>query len=840
MVAPVPTGASGGSFSTRALQCTQQRWNLKSTEQFPQWHLELLGLVRRQTDRNFLQGDPPPNPNITEIGDDADENAYATRKYTANQELASTHASVIYAQWTIWNENAYDIILGSVALEPIDLEYVQTTFATTSDGRAFYEWVIKHANSVNQSAQLRMKADFKKIVITIDMTAADIDNTLKIVQTMYPKIIDHPKEHTKPSITHAFNLFPKDHPDMPYLMAYKVMHETSLLPTGGWASFQDFRLDISERLACEEATRGLANFDRATQPAAFAFADRKGAKTAYKTQRTNCATCDVRNCSGTPCLIFGGKSPDTIKSPGLQNLVIAYRAFCKEKGHKTTMKGVDVPQQWWEAHKRITKRAGESRKAAAATQGEVTQASIETDPDDNYWDVLHSETICVAIDDDGVDFISQIQALSKELTQNMESTPPSPSLPPDTGIAQRHGSADISLLSPPPVFELPAQFTEDGARDVAARIPPNMQSSPLPPSPSMEMHNLGYAPSLPLQPRQLFVRPASAPPSWYPPGLPGGIANVPLASLPPPISAASAASEFLRNSATQRSRPHVDPNVTRLMSETASERHDKETAMIERDNALDRVRHLEQSTTILAQQLSSVTTNANDKEARIAKANEVAAGAISLLDMATRSKDELVVERDALAARLASKTISITSLSARLRAIADLSKKARKSSNPRMRIARAAGIIAVAYHLRAKYPKLANVITALIRAVVQASVTMTIAVSKAVVTSAASLFVAKYTATITSTPNVEVNTMVDTITSEALTLTEPHVDGDVAMPVAPVMRQYGLLFDSGCTGLLTNSTDGLLSPLTDSNKTHLTAMGKMTTKQTGIFNRTVY
>ena len=77
--------------------------------------------------------------------------------------------------------------------------------------------------------------------------------------------------------------------------------------------------------------------------------------------------------------------------------------------------------------------------------------------------------------------------------------------------------------------------------------------------------------------------------------------------------------------------------------------------MIERDNALDRVRHLEQSTTILAQQLSSVTANANDKETRIAKANEVAAGAISLLDMATRSKDELVVERDALAARLASK-----------------------------------------------------------------------------------------------------------------------------------------------------------------------------------------
>jgi hypothetical protein len=106
-----------------------------------------------------------------------------------------------------------------VALEPIDLEYVQSTFEASSNGRAFYEWVIKHANTVTQSAQLRLKADFKKIEITSDMSAADIDNVLKLVQTMYPKILDHPKEHTKPSITHAFSLFPKDHPDISYLMA---------------------------------------------------------------------------------------------------------------------------------------------------------------------------------------------------------------------------------------------------------------------------------------------------------------------------------------------------------------------------------------------------------------------------------------------------------------------------------------------------------------------------------------------------------------------------------------------------------------------------------------------
>ena len=97
----------------------------------------------------------------------------------------------------------------------IDLEYVQNTFAATSDGRAFYEWVVKHTNTVNQSAQLRLKADFKKIEITKDMSAADVDNGfLKLIQTMYPKILDHPQQHTKPSITHAFSLFPKDHPDI--------------------------------------------------------------------------------------------------------------------------------------------------------------------------------------------------------------------------------------------------------------------------------------------------------------------------------------------------------------------------------------------------------------------------------------------------------------------------------------------------------------------------------------------------------------------------------------------------------------------------------------------------
>ena len=47
-------------------------------------------------------------------------------------------------------------------------------------------------------------------------------------------------------------------------------------------------------------------------------------------------------------------------------------------------------------------------------------------------------------------------------------------------------------------------------------------------------------------------------------------------------------------------RPAVDPEVSRLTEMANIERQEKETALIERDNALGRIRHLEESTHIIA------------------------------------------------------------------------------------------------------------------------------------------------------------------------------------------------------------------------------------------------
>ena len=92
MVAPAPTGASGNRANH--VQCTQQRWNLKDRIQFPQWNLELVSLVRRQTDRNFPTSTPPSNP----LEENDDNDGVHTRKYISTQELSATHALTIYAQ----------------------------------------------------------------------------------------------------------------------------------------------------------------------------------------------------------------------------------------------------------------------------------------------------------------------------------------------------------------------------------------------------------------------------------------------------------------------------------------------------------------------------------------------------------------------------------------------------------------------------------------------------------------------------------------------------------------------------------------------------------------------
>ena len=455
MVAPAPTGASGNRANH--VQCTQQRWNLKNRIQFPQWNLELVSLVRRQTDRNFLTSTPPSNP----LEENDDNDGVHTRKYTSTQELSATHALTIYAQWTAWNETVYDIMLGSLDLQPSELTIVAALFQPTSDGLAMYKWACSFNDATSESAQLKMENHFKTIVITADMDSSRIDTVLQQIQDIYPKIKRFQYEHAadKQSITHAFNLFPQSHPDIAYIKAFQVMHEFST--DGAWKTFHDFRLDIVEKLACAEQRRGPAG---ATEGAtSFATVQQQNqqqqhsgnARKPFKTQKNNCTTCDLRLCNGSPCNVFGGGQLP--RSYRFANVVAAFRAFAKEKGYKTSMKGVEIPTAWWEAHKRIAKSARDERQhkasASSATTGNVKATTVETEPDQTYWDVLHSEVLCVAIDDDGDSYISEIQALAKTLTDNMGSEPQSPVLLPvetntDEGPPRHRTSATELLTSP--------------------------------------------------------------------------------------------------------------------------------------------------------------------------------------------------------------------------------------------------------------------------------------------------------------------------------------------------------------------------------------------------------
>ena len=50
---------SGGHKILKSVQSTKTQWNLKDLEYFSQWHLEFIGLVRRQASRYFLTSDRP-------------------------------------------------------------------------------------------------------------------------------------------------------------------------------------------------------------------------------------------------------------------------------------------------------------------------------------------------------------------------------------------------------------------------------------------------------------------------------------------------------------------------------------------------------------------------------------------------------------------------------------------------------------------------------------------------------------------------------------------------------------------------------------------------------------
>jgi hypothetical protein len=132
----LPYGSTGSRI--RGSQCQARpihktQWNLMDLDKFAQWHLELQGLSRRQTDRHFLVSERSPGQ--------VDERTSkpSTRQASKSAVGENMHASkdtIILVQCELWNETLYDILIASVSLSPSQMDHVSKSFASTSDGQA--------------------------------------------------------------------------------------------------------------------------------------------------------------------------------------------------------------------------------------------------------------------------------------------------------------------------------------------------------------------------------------------------------------------------------------------------------------------------------------------------------------------------------------------------------------------------------------------------------------------------------------------------------------------------------------------------------------------------------
>ena len=126
--------------------------------------MDLDRLIRTETSEFFIESTRPTIANLMET----DQGERSSRSTTVS---TLEDAKSALEQWDAWNARVYDIVEGSVTLSEAEINEYQSLFAKGRLGQDFYDWVIAHATSDKESAQLRYKARLNALTILSNSTS---------------------------------------------------------------------------------------------------------------------------------------------------------------------------------------------------------------------------------------------------------------------------------------------------------------------------------------------------------------------------------------------------------------------------------------------------------------------------------------------------------------------------------------------------------------------------------------------------------------------------------------------------------------------------------------------
>ncbi|KAL1528793.1 hypothetical protein AB1Y20_010118 [Prymnesium parvum] len=124
---------------------TKERWDLKDRMKFPQWHHDLVRIVKRSTTPTFL-GSQPPKLEDSVYSSEGPTTRSSARTAAENfMTHTNAHACTV-DEWMQHNTMLYDIIMASITLTEDQFIHVDQGVGQHSDGNALYEWVLTHAD----------------------------------------------------------------------------------------------------------------------------------------------------------------------------------------------------------------------------------------------------------------------------------------------------------------------------------------------------------------------------------------------------------------------------------------------------------------------------------------------------------------------------------------------------------------------------------------------------------------------------------------------------------------------------------------------------------------------
>ena len=816
MVAPKGHDHGGPLSTVNAVPYVLEKWDVSNPDAFVVWNMSLTDIVDEATCVGFIDSKFPSADDLPRLSN-RKHNTRLAADLAAGEEAA--FILELGKEWRKHDALFFRILLKSVILNKRQGSYVATHFHPLKSGHGFYSYIRNLSSQTSESAILKNKGVIE--ALTIDPNA-DADTILGVFDTISDcwGLVPSFNQTEAAKIKHAITLFPKEHHATQYLSALQAMVDVGGGNGASFDTFTAFSNVVVERVRVHNlrepthsAFAGLGRHEQHQQR----NGDRQGGQQGggeqrkYKPSVTPCKSCDMGCCPADSRCCVCVMTDDEVRNmkvrKGAKFVIFVMRGWKKDR-KLTSMKGVVPDQEYFKKKLAEAKTYRESQGAK-----ETSAPCIEDIPDENFWEMLNGESSLMNI-------ASEVD-VDNHFADEILCPPFDPYVKPSD--VETMSTIDMLVAESESVFGSPVASKEIALETLEPRTEAKML-----PSRESRMQELLLTP-IHLESERLIGADTSE----------SGRSVLPDTSSSVPPGSTHAAPSLTEVLVAQKAEPKVNE----------FSQAEKDALLLRLDEArwaLEAVRARNVEATALAR-----AAIADERESRAIEVAQLqyrvewyADKAKDLVDTQSSLRKELVVSVTECKKHVAlAEKGKLAGL--KLGLISKLSRRSGHDSKWLHKLIATAGVASfVLFRLKAP-PRIVAGLDAILKALLDLSISSSISAVRAVpllfsfIQRAFAMARRIGAMRAASRPNTIELTTPRTFASQPLHF--PYGDSSaVLMVTSGVGKRSAILYDPGCTAVMTNSLEGMIGTLSKASNSFVTAAGPKSFSQKAFMVKTIY